>query len=128
MRVLRLHASSELRSGVVNIEAQLLDRQHAVAAGDGTNIEGGGMAPQALSAEQLAQLRAQLPPGQQLPGMPNVVVSPGSSTGFQGGAAPGVSSPNNPSSSAVLRGGYLQGEPLPQAWLTIRLPQMGQKG
>jgi len=127
MPVLRLHASSELRSGVVHIEAQLLDRQHAVAAGDGTNIEGGGMATQALSAEQLAQLRAQLPPGQQLPGMPNVAVSPGSSTGFQGGAAPVVSSSNNPSSSAVLPGGYSQGVPLPQAWLTIRLPQMAQK-
>ena len=122
-----LHASSELRPGVVDIEAQLLDRQHAVAAGDGTNLEGGVVATQALSAEQLARLRAQLPPGQQLPGMPNVVVSPGSSTGFQSGAASMVSSPNNPSSSAVLPGGYSQGVPLPQAWLTIRLPQMAQK-
>src|SRR5260370_40421126 len=54
--------------------------------------------------------------------MPNVAVPAGSSAGFQGGAAPVVSSPNNPSSSAVL-----QGVPLPQAWLTIRLPQMAQK-
>ncbi len=130
MPVLRLHASSELRSGVVRIEAQLQDRQPAGAAGDGTNIEGGLMATQALSPEQLAQLRAQLPPGQQLPGMPSVAVPPGSSPGFQGGAAPMGSSLKNPSSSAVSPGGYAQGVPLPtlpQAWLTIRLPQLAQK-
>ena len=36
----------------------------------------------------------------------------------------------NPSLSTILPGGYSQGvplPPLPQAWLTIRLPQMQQK-
>ncbi len=130
MPVLRLHASSELRSGVVHIEAQMLDRQHAGAVGDSTNAEGGLMATQALSAEQLALLRAQLLPGQLLPGLSNAGVQPGSSTGFQDGMAPAGSSPGNPGASSVLPGGYPQGAPLPaipQAWLTIRLPQMAQK-
>ncbi len=126
MPVLRLHASSELRPGAVRIEAQLLDRQHQGAAGAGTNTEGGLMATQALSAEQLAALRAQLPPGQPLSGLPNPGVSQIGSAGFQGGIAPPGSLPNNPSSSSILPGGYPQ-TPLPPAWLTIRLPQMAQK-
>jgi FHA domain-containing protein len=116
MPVLRLHPSSELRSGAVRIEAHLQDRQHAIA-GDDTSTEAGPMATQALSAEQLALLRAQLPPGQQLPGMPNPPIQAGSS-------------PNNSSSSSMLPGSYSQGVPipaLPQAWLTIRLPQMQHK-
>jgi hypothetical protein len=114
--VLRLHPSSELRSGAVRIEAHMQDRQHAIA-GNGTSTEAGPMATQALSAEQLALLRAQLPPGQQLPGLPDTPIQPGSS-------------PNDSSSSSILPGGFTQGASLPtlpQAWLTIRLPQMQQK-
>ena len=70
------------------------------------------MATQAISAEQLAQLRAQLPPGQQLPGITNAS-SPASS---QLGAPPPVT---NPGSSFVGT--------IPQARLTIRLPQAGQQ-
>src|SRR5205085_11082097 len=55
--VLRLHASSDLHSGVVRIEAELLDRQH-MSGTESLNAEAGIMATQALSAEQLAQLRA----------------------------------------------------------------------
>ena len=116
MPVLRLHATRELRPGMVRIEALLQDRQHA-SVSDGTGAEVGPMATQALSAEQLAQLRAQLLPGQQLPGLPGAAIPPGSST-------------NKSSSSAILSGGFPQGAPvtsLPQAWLTIRLPQMAQK-
>jgi FHA domain-containing protein len=116
MPVLRLHPSSELRSGVVRIEAHLQDRQQAIAS-DGTSAEAGPMATQALSAEQLALLRAQLPPGQQIPGFPSAPLQPGSS-------------PNKSISSPMLSGSYSQGvtiPPLPQAWMTIRLPQMQQK-
>ena len=116
MPVLRLHPSSELRSGAVRIEAHLQDRQHA-NTNDGTGMEAGPMATQALSAEQLALLRAQLPLGQQLPGLPNAPIQPGSSS-------------NNASLATILPGSYSQGlalPPLPQAWLTIRLPQMQQK-
>jgi Protein of unknown function (DUF3662)/FHA domain len=113
--ILRLHPSSELRSGAIRIEAHMQDRQQANAV-DGTNTEAGPMATQALSAEQLALLRAQLPPGQQIPGFPSSPLQPGSS-------------PNSSSASAILSGSS-QGVPilsLPQAWLTIRLPQMQQK-
>ncbi len=111
--VLRLHASSELHPGQVRIEAQMLDRQQPA---DGANSEGGLMATQALSAEQLALLQAQLPPGQSLSGS-------GVATRFP----PTGGSPNNPGSSSVLSGGLTTLQPLPQAWLTIRLPQMAQK-
>lgn len=120
MPVLRLHASSELRSGVIRIEVQMLQRQQG-AAGDGTSGEGGLMATQALSAEQLAQLRAQLLPGQQLPGLPSSGVSLPGASGFQGGPPPIGSSSNYADSLAATS------LPLPQAWLTIRLPQMAQK-
>ena len=80
MPIIRLHASSELRSGAVRIEAYMQDRQHA-NAGDGTSAEAGPMATQALSAEQLALLRAQLPAGQQLPGLPDTPIQPGGSPG-----------------------------------------------
>ena len=114
--ILRLHASSDVRGGTVHVEAELLDRQHM-----GANGEGGIMATQALSAEQLAQLRAQLPPGQSLPGLSGSSIG---QPGFPGGAAgsSGIRSsiPNlqgSPSASA------LSALPtMPQAWLTIRLP------
>jgi Protein of unknown function (DUF3662)/FHA domain len=98
--VIRLHADSSLRTGIVRIETELADRQ----GGGGDGI----MATQALSAEQLAQLRAQLPAGQQLPGIPSV-------PSLQ--SNPGT--PSGPLVSAPL--------PMPQAWLTIRLPQGGQQ-
>src|SRR5260370_34408930 len=61
--LLRLHADSRLHTGDARIETSL---------GGDPNAEGGGvMATQAISAEQLAQLRAQLPPRQQLPGITN---------------------------------------------------------
>jgi hypothetical protein len=92
--------------------------------------EAGIMATQALSAEQLAQLRAQLPPGQSLPGISSpdasfvgqpgspVAGSPGSSSIGVGFIAP----PGSPSMSSMP-----VAPPLPQAWLTIRLPQANQQ-
>ncbi len=117
MPVLRLHPSSDLRSGDVRIEAQLVDKQHMVDGG-----EGGLMATQALSAEQLAQLRAQLPPGQPLPGISNPGVMPTGPysypTGGPMGSNPSLMPPTIPPTSVPV---------MPQAWLTIRLPQAGQK-
>ncbi|HEU5229702.1 MAG TPA: DUF3662 and FHA domain-containing protein [Ktedonobacteraceae bacterium] len=102
MPVIRLHAESSLRTGEVRIETELADRQ---SGGEGA------MATQALSAEQLAALRAQLPPGQQLPGITNQPAMP---------AQPSeASNPNWQSMPNV--------PPLPQAWLTIRMPQGGQQ-
>lgn len=114
MPLIRLHADSSLRTGLVRIEVEMADQQGG---------SDGGMHTQALSAEQLAQLRAQLQPDQQLPGIDN---SPSQrSAGYpsvanaSGMARPTVASnPNNYISAAA---------PMPQAWLTIRLPQAGQQ-
>jgi hypothetical protein len=118
--ILRLHASSDVRGGSVHVEAELLDRQHM-----GANGEGGVMATQALSAEQLAQLRAQLPLGQPLPGLSGSSIN---QTGFPGGAAgsSGIRSsmPDFQGSPSVSALSALPA--LPQAWLTIRLPATAQ--
>lgn len=100
--ILRLHADSSLAIGMIRIETELSDRQSG-------NAEG-GMATQALSAEQLAQLRAALPPGQSLPGI-------------GGGPAQGRNVASNPSMPSMPPAAVT----LPQAWLTIRLPQAGQQ-
>ena len=121
--ILRLHASVDVRGGSVRVEAELLDRQHMDANG-----EGGVMATQALSAEQLAQLRAQLPQGQSLPGISGASAPYAGQPGFPTGAA-GSSGIRN--SSPNLQGGLsasaLSALPaMPQAWLTIRLPATAQ--
>jgi hypothetical protein len=93
--VLRLHPDSSLRSGMVRIVAELVDRH----SGSSSTLEGEVMETQALTAEQLAALRNQLPEGQLLPGIDRSL-----------GSQPGVSAVSRPLPS------------LPQAWLTIRVP------
>jgi hypothetical protein len=117
MPLLRLHASSNLRTGDVHIEAQLIDKQHMVDGG-----EGGLMATQALSAEQLAQLRAQLPQGQPLPGISSSGVLPTGAFSYQTGGPMGSNPSLMPPTMAPPALPVM-----PQAWLTIRLPQSGQK-
>lgn len=110
--VLRLHADSSLRMGIVRIEAELADRQ-----GGGAD---GGMSTQALSAEQLAQLRAQLgAAGQQRP--PSGPASPaapsrtsGANFNLPGGDLAATIPPSRPATPIQ-----------PYARLTIRLPQAG---
>lgn len=112
----RLHAKRDLRPGILKIEAQLRDR--------GSSGEDGALATQAISGEQLAQLRQQLLPGQQLPGIDKV----GAPVNGAAGAAPTqyaapaghmpVVPPVIPQQPSVV---------LPQAWLTIRSPQIQQK-
>lgn len=103
----RLHAKRDLRAGAVRIEAQLRSR----------GGEDGAMATQAISAEQMAQIRQQLLPGQQLPGIDPGVPRPGASNivptqyAHAGQAAPVQAAPV---------------QALPQAWLTIRSPQTQQ--
>lgn len=112
--LLRLHAKRDLRPGALKIEAQLRER----------GGEDGGMSTQAISAEQLAQLRQQLLPGQSLPGADRV----GAPIGSMGGSPtyypqanqvsmPGMSPPMPQAPSLAL----------PQAWLTIRSPQIQQQ-
>jgi len=101
MPVIRLHADSSLSTGVVRIDASLSDQG-----------AGGGMATQALSAEQLAQLRAQMPKGSALPGIPSGNI-PADQTGQGSYGNPTTMPPN-----AVQ---------VPPARLTIQLPQGGQQ-
>ena len=101
MPVIRLHAESSLPTGVMRIEASLSEQG-----------AGGGMATQALSAEQLAQLRAQMPKGQSLPGIPDGNLA-GNQTGQGSYGNPTTMPPN-----AVQ---------VPPARLTIQLPQGGQQ-
>jgi hypothetical protein len=100
--ILRLHADSKLRSGEVHIQTSF---------GADAN-EGGVMATQSLSAEQLAQLR-QLSPGQQLAGITNA----GSPASSQLGSIPSAASASN----------SFIGTAIPQARLTISLPQAGRQ-
>ncbi len=109
--LIRLHADTSLHTGIVRIETELADRQGGSADG--------GMSTQALSAEQLAQIRAQLAAGQpvagismgSLPQQSAGTIKPSSTSGLTGG---GNSPPVPPPQAAPA---------MPQAWLTIRLPQ-----
>jgi hypothetical protein len=104
--VFRLHGKSGLRRGAVKIEAQLQER--------GAGGSDGAMATQAISAEQLEELRKALPPGQQLPGI-TPPASPPSQGVIPTQYAPRPQMPPTPVQT------------LPQAWLTIRSPQTPQK-
>jgi len=110
MPVLRLHPSSDLRAGEVRIEAQLIDKQHM--SGDG---EGGLMATQAISAEQLDLLRSSLSAGQPPAGVSNPGTMPAGQYSYQTG---GVSNAN----PAMMPPSIPPVPVLPAAWLTIRLP------
>jgi predicted component of type VI protein secretion system len=110
--IIRLHADSKMRLGTVHIEAKLEDPRQM---GEGTSNVGGVEATQALSAEQLALLRAQMVPGQQSPG----VTKADSSSPNQARMQPG-----NPAVSYAPSAPPLA---LPSASLTIRLPQGGQQ-
>ncbi len=114
--VIRLHADSSLRPGAVRIEV-----------GMGSDQMGGEMHTQALSAEQLEQLKAQLqaqggarqfPPGamEGVPGYGTVPAAP------PYGAPPDYAGiPNQPVPGQALP------VQLPPARLAIRLPQGGQQ-
>jgi Protein of unknown function (DUF3662)/FHA domain len=109
--VIRLHADTGLGPGQVRIEAEQADRSSG---------EGGLMATQELSAEQLAQMRAQMQSGQQIPGVPNIPSSSPSQPGFSSFNAPPMSrNPSKPLMQPAVA--------LPPARLTIRLPQGGQQ-
>ncbi len=96
----RLHARRDLRVGALKIEAQLREK--------GVGGDGGQMATQAISAEQMALLRQQLP-------------------GIDRGVSPAGAAPTQypqPGPSQVAQQAPVMA--LPQAWLTIRSPQTPQ--
>lgn len=102
--VIRLHADTQLGPGNTRIEAIFDDGQ----SGDGV------MATQAISAEQLAQLRAQL--------LPSAHLNP--NTGTQS-AMPGQANRNAGSSQVLPQQPVMPA--LPHAQLVIRLPHGGQQ-
>lgn len=106
----RLHAKRDLRAGAVRIEAQLRSR----------GGEDGAMATQAISAEQMAQIRQQLLPGQQLPGIDPGVPRAG------GGQASGIVPTQYAQAGQSAPVQAAPAQALPQAWLTIRSPQTQQ--
>ncbi|HEY0756680.1 MAG TPA: DUF3662 and FHA domain-containing protein [Ktedonobacteraceae bacterium] len=106
----RLHAKRDLRPGTIKIDAQLRAR--------GNSGEEGPMATQAISAEQMAQIRQQLLPGN----------DPGASKSASSSPA-GVSSTQYAQAGSAVPGMQTQApqaQALPQAWLTIRSPQTQQ--
>jgi hypothetical protein len=118
--VLRLHADTKLHLGTVRVEAELLDRQHL---GGDPNVEGGIMATKALSAQEVAQLRAQMQP-------PPDASFAGASSPNQPGAITGMNIANYPPSASVPPVGLSQTSGallMPYARLMIRQPQGGQR-
>ncbi len=111
--IIRMHSDSSLRAGSVRIETELADRQ--------SGSPDGGMATQALSPEQLAQIRAQLPQGQQLPGIPDTAGSSPNQPAIPArpSAVSNPSMPAMPPSAPLVQ--------VPPAQLVIRLPQAGQQ-
>jgi len=116
--ILRLHSDSSLRTGIVRIETELADHQSSGADGI--------MATQALSAEQLAQIRAQLPQGQQLPGIPDSASSPAQPEmpPYPGSMSNSNLNPNMPMMPQMPQAPIVN---VPPAQLIIRLPQAGQQ-
>ena len=117
--ILRLHGDTHVPVGLVRIEAKQEDAQKlSQEAGDGSGI----MSTQALNPEQLALLRAQLAPGQQLPGVDSPLAAKQAMPPIMG------SQFNNPGSPPVMPGASVISTPhLPWARLSIRLPQAGQQ-
>jgi hypothetical protein len=119
--VIRLHSDTSLRPGAMRI-----DTEQAEASANGEN---GMMSTQALSADQLAQIRAQLAPNQQLPGITggSSPSHPGSGAGHRNSGV-GHSNPGHSQPGLAPTIPPAAAEPaMPQAWLTIRLPQAGQQ-
>jgi len=106
--VIRLHGDSKVRLGLVRIEAKLEDARHM---GTETISSAGISETQQINPEQLALLRAQLTPGQPLPGLDNKA---------------GLSSPRNPA-YPIPSTLPSSAPPMPWARLIIRVPQGGQQ-
>ena len=117
--ILRLHGDTRVAVGMARVEARQEDAKNlSKEASDGSGI----MSTQALDPAQLALLRAQLTPGQQLPGIDNPV---GANPAFPSVMGGQFNSPASP--PAMPAAPLISTPPLPWARLSIRLPQAGQQ-
>jgi len=114
--ILRLHGVTNVPVGLVRIDAKQEDAKNL--SSELGNDGGGIMSTQALSPEQLALLRAQLTPGQPLPGIDNAMAPHQVKPPVMG------SQFNSPISPPIPQ---VPSPPLPWARLSIRLPQSGQQ-
>lgn len=116
--VLRMHARANLRVGDVQVEAAMINRE--------SGAENGIMHTQQLSREELERLKAGLTHSQVLPG------NTGASNPSQPNLPPPYAYPGssplltNPSGMPPPMQPYTV-PPMPQAWLTIRLPQSAEQ-
>jgi hypothetical protein len=108
--VIRMHADTSLHTGIVRIETEFVDQQGG---------SGDAMSTQAISAEQMAQLlRTQRAAGMPMGSSPQQLArltNPSSAFDLAGNGSP----PTVPPQQAAPA--------MPQAWLTIRLPQAQQQ-
>ncbi|HYK85191.1 MAG TPA: FhaA domain-containing protein [Ktedonobacteraceae bacterium] len=122
--VIRLHGDSKLRMGLVRIEAKLEDARHM---GTETISSAGISETQQLDPAQLALLRAQLTPGQPLPGIDKA----GTQAGNRGWSPSGsqVNQPFQPPAYPLPPTAQSSMSPPPMPWarLIITLPQGGQR-
>lgn len=113
--LLRLHGDSQLRPGRVRIDAHIEDPRQASPGGGSS---GDMMGTAQLTPEQLAQLKANLAASQQPAATPAFTPPPFYPYPAGGGNAAGAY-PGNPQPAPFAA--------LPEAWLSIRLPQGGQE-
>ncbi len=119
--VIRMHGDSKVRLGLVRIEAKLEDARNM---GTDTISNSNISETQQLDPAQLALLRAQLAPGQPLPGIDNAA----NASPYQGKpSAQNIG--NNPPQPPypVSPRNIIPTPAMPWAQLTIRLPQGGQQ-
>jgi hypothetical protein len=123
MPIIRLHSDTSLKPSIVRIETEQADPRSG-------NGEGGLMSTQALSAEQLALIRSQMA----TPGIssPNQDMPPSgrlpSGSGYGGSSPTHAPQQSGPNHNNYGGSGVQQPlPPMPQAWMTIRLPQAGQQ-
>ena len=114
--LLRLHGDSQMRPGRVRIDAHIEDPKQAPPGVGG--LPGDMLGTTQLTPEQLAQLKANLAASQQPVGAPAFAPPVYPPPAAAGGNAPGVY-PGAPAPMPFTA--------LPEAWLTIRLPQGGQE-
>ena len=119
--VIRLHGSTKIRLGLIQVEAKLEDARNM---GSETISSAGISETQQLDPAQLALLRAQLPPGQPLPGV-NKAGTPSPSRNW----SPAANHPNQPSQSPAIPAiqPSMSAPSMPWAQLLITIPQGGQR-